>query len=160
MSRFKDEFSIIPGPAKLIATLVYLGFVILLWAIVTRAEPEMRSWMDWQRALFALGVPLLMPVLVLLIGYVYADAKRRGMRYVMWTLLATFLPQGTGIILYFILRDPLLKSCPQCGAMGKKGFAFCTSCGTALERACNQCRRAAEREWTHCAYCGASLPPM
>ena len=159
MSRFKEEFSIIPGPAKLIATLVYLCFAIFAW-VMTGSDESMRAWADWQRLAFAVFIPAFLIVLVLLIGYVYADAKRRGMRYILWTLLATFLPQGTGIILYFILRDPLLKSCPQCGAMGKKGFAFCTNCGTALERACGQCRRAAERNWTHCAYCGASLPPM
>ena len=52
------------------------------------------------------GLPLF--VLVLLIGYVNADARRRGMRYVMWTWLAILIPNAIGIILYFVLREPLL----------------------------------------------------
>ena len=56
-------------------------------------------------------VPILLPMFLagytLLIGYIYGDARRRGMRYVMWTLLAIFLFNGIGIILYFILREPL-----------------------------------------------------
>ena len=65
-------------------------------------------------------VPVLFPLLLagyaLLIGYVYGDARRRGMRYVMWTLLAIFLFNGIGIILYFILREPLMVYCSRCGA--------------------------------------------
>jgi hypothetical protein len=53
---------------------------------------------------------------VLLNGYVYADAKRRGMRYVMWTWPAILIPNAIGVILYFVLRDPLLVNCTQWGA--------------------------------------------
>ena len=67
-------------------------------------------------------VPVLFPALLsgyaLLIAYVYGDARRRGMRYVMWTLLAIFLVNGIGIILYFILREPLMVYCSRCGAGG------------------------------------------
>ena len=38
-----------------------------------------------------MGVPpIFLFVLVVLIGYVNGDAKRRGMRHVLWTLLAIF----------------------------------------------------------------------
>ena len=64
-------------------------------------------------------IPVLFPALLagyaLLIAYVYGDARRRGMRYVMWTLLAIFLFNGIGIILYFILREPLMVYCSRCG---------------------------------------------
>jgi hypothetical protein len=101
------------------------------------------------------GIPIF--ILVLLIGYVYADAKRRGMRYVMWTWLATLIPNAIGIILYFVLRDPLFVNCTQCGAQVRPGFAFCPKCGGSLALACPQCRGAVEQGWTHCAHCGASL---
>jgi RNA polymerase subunit RPABC4/transcription elongation factor Spt4 len=94
---------------------------------------------------------------VLLIGYVNADARRRGMRYVMWTLLAIFIPNAIGIIVYFILREPILRPCPNCSQIVKPGYAFCPHCGCNLAPACPNCRRAVEPGWKNCAACGASL---
>ena len=37
-------------------------------------------------------------------GYIYADAKRRGMNALLWTLLAMLLPKPIGFIAYFLLR--------------------------------------------------------
>jgi predicted amidophosphoribosyltransferase len=95
--------------------------------------------------------------MVLLVGYVYSDAKRRGMRYVLWTWLAALIPNAIGIILYFVLREPLLVNCTHCGAQARPGFTFCPKCGGSLSPACPQCRRAVEPGWTHCVQCGASL---
>ena len=58
---------------------------------------------------------------VLLVGYVFGDARRRAMNAVLWTLLAIFIPSGIGIILYFILRDPIPAVCPGCGALAAEG---------------------------------------
>ncbi len=86
-------------------------------------------------------VPLALAGYTVLIGYVYGDARRRGMRYVMWTLLAIFLVNGIGIILYFILREPLLAYCSRCGAGVQHAFAFCPHCGAGVLPACPSCRR-------------------
>ena len=43
----------------------------------------------------------------LCLGYVYADAKRRGMRPVLWTLIAALFPHLFGFLLYFALRQPM-----------------------------------------------------
>jgi RNA polymerase subunit RPABC4/transcription elongation factor Spt4 len=93
-------------------------------------------------------------VYTLLVGFVYVDAKRRAMRYVMWTLLAVFIPNAIGIILYFLLRDPLPTPCPKCGMLVRNAFAFCPSCGSELLRACKACHRKLEPGWVNCAYCG------
>jgi hypothetical protein len=79
------------------------------------------------------------------------------MRYVMWTLLAFFIPNAIGFILYFILRDPMQQGCPHCGTSVSHGFAFCPKCGGALAPACPQCRVAVQPEWSHCTKCGAGL---
>ena len=106
-------------------------------------------------------VPILMPLLLagytLLIGYVYGDARRRGMRYVMWTLLAIFLFNGIGVILYFILREPLLAYCSKCGAGVQPSHAFCPRCGAGVQPACPACHRTIQPGWTHCAWCGNQL---
>jgi RNA polymerase subunit RPABC4/transcription elongation factor Spt4 len=109
------------------------------------------------RLIFPIVFPLAMAGYVLLIGYVYGDARRRGMCYVMWTLLAIFLFNGIGIILYFILREPLLVYCSKCGAGVQPSHAFCPRCGSGVQPACQVCHRTVQPGWTHCAWCGNQL---
>jgi len=94
---------------------------------------------------------------VVLIGYVNADARRRGMRHIMWTLLTIFIPYGVGAVLYFVLRDPMLISCPKCNTRCRAIFVFCPQCGTELSPSCPACKRAVEPTWHRCAYCGREL---
>ncbi|MBI1896922.1 MAG: zinc ribbon domain-containing protein [Acidobacteria bacterium] len=157
MSRLRQELKIIPLAAWIIAVLMYLGFVLLSSRVLIPRDPELSPWPVLAKILFSFGIPMILAVLVLVIGYVYADAKRRGMRYVLWTLLAIFIPNAIGIILYFILRDPLPQPCPKCGATVLVRFPYCPACGTAVAQTCPECRRRVEPGWSHCAHCGASL---
>jgi RNA polymerase subunit RPABC4/transcription elongation factor Spt4 len=108
--------------------------------------------------LFSGGVFLVAAAWILLVGYVYADAKRRGMRYVMWTWLAALIPDGIGIILYFLLRDALPRPCPGCSTVVKAGYTFCPHCGAATQPTCPHCGRGVEGAWSHCPHCGSGLP--
>lgn len=157
MSRFSEEMRIIPGAARVVALLVYIGCVAVISLLILPAKPEPMSWPLMAKIAFALIPPLPLAILVLIIGYIYADAKRRGMRPVLWTLLAIFVPNAIGIILYFVLRDPLLVTCPNCATPVREGFAFCPKCGTSTGPSCPSCRKGVERGWTHCPYCGATL---
>jgi RNA polymerase subunit RPABC4/transcription elongation factor Spt4 len=157
MSKFREEMKVIPRAAWAIALLLYLGLVIFLSTTILQAKPEPAAWPLAAKVAFAVFVPLPLVFLVLIVGYIYADAKRRGMRPVLWTLLAIFIPNAIGIILYFVLRDPLLIVCTNCSAPARQGFTFCPKCGHAMAPACPGCRRAVERGWTHCPYCGATL---
>ena len=156
MKRFTEALRIIPGVAWLIAVVAYLGFSAFV-VFISHDDPNMSQWPSWGKALFIGLLPLLLIPYVALIGYVNADARRRGMRYVVWTLLAIFIPNALGIILYFVLRDPPMSLCPQCATRVKHGFAFCPKCGAAVATACPQCRKAVEPDWSHCAACGARL---
>lgn len=158
MTRFREELSVIPWAAWVIAVLACLGVGALMIGIPLRNDPEIQRWPIWLKALLIAGPGIPLGIYVLLIGYVNADAQRRGMRYVMWTLLAALIPNAIGIILYFVLRDPLTMPCPRCAAQLRSGYAFCPKCGAALARACPQCRSAVEPGWSHCANCGATLP--
>lgn len=153
MSRFSEEVSLIPKVAWGIAVALYAGFAAILALILAheRSAPEV------VKLLLPVLAPLPLAIFVLLIGYVNIDSRRRGMRHVMWTLLAIFVPNGIGIILYFVLREPLLRPCPRCQGLTRPGFAFCPRCGEALSNACPQCRKAIETGWSHCPYCGAKL---
>lgn len=157
MSRFRDELDLVPRPAFAIAVCVWLAFFLVMMLLPFRVDPQASQWpLAGKLAVSVLpGLPLC--VMVLLVGYVYADAQRRGMRYVLWTWLAALIPNAIGIILYFVLRDPLLVNCSSCSSQVRQGFAFCPKCGGALSQACPQCRLAVEPGWTHCVHCGASL---
>ncbi len=158
MSRFTKELRVIPTAAWIVGWVAYLCFTLPLFFIVAPADSEIGKWPRWGQGLFVYGIFLLVVALVALIGYVYGDAKRRQMRYVMWTLLAIFIPDAIGIILYFIFRDPLPKPCPGCGHVEKAKFPFCPQCGTLLHPTCPKCSKPIEPGWVNCAYCGQQLP--
>ena len=71
-----------------------------------------------------LGVGLLVGAFfafwLLCLGYVYADARRRAMPAVLWVLLAIFIPNLLGFLLYFALRRPLGSPCPNCGQSDRR----------------------------------------
>jgi hypothetical protein len=159
MTRFSDEIRIIPLAAWIIAVLVAVAMFCVLFFVAIPGDPKLRLWPLAGAAAFSIWPGLLIAILVLLIGYINADARRRGMRYVMWTLLAIFIPNSIGIILYFVMRDPLLLPCAKCGAQARSGFAFCPQCGSSLSTGCAACKRAVDPGWQRCAYCGAALKP-
>ena len=157
MSRLREEMKLIPTGAWVVAIVLYLAIAVLSWRVFIPHDEDFSSWPRWGLMLFTVVMPLFLAVYVLLIGYVAGDARRRGMRYVMWTLLAIFIPNAIGVILYFILREPLLVACGSCGTQVRQGFAFCSKCGTALANACPECRAAVQPGWSHCTKCGARL---
>jgi hypothetical protein len=157
MNRLRDELRVIPPLAWILAVAIYLSSATLIFEIAIPNDRKLSKWPVEGQILFAYGIFLTILAFILLIGYVFGDARRRGMRYVMWTLLALFIPDGIGIILYFVFRDPMPKKCPACSTMVKAGV-FCSSCGTALQATCPSCKRGVEPGWSHCPHCGTTLP--
>jgi RNA polymerase subunit RPABC4/transcription elongation factor Spt4 len=157
MTRFSDEVKIIPGVAWVLAVLSWACLFFLLLFVAIPHDAKLRLWPYVGQVCFSIWPGALLAVWVLLIGYINADARRRGMRYVWWTLAAIFIPNSIGIILYFVFRDPLLAQCQKCGAQGRKNFAFCPQCGTQMSAACPSCKRAVESGWLRCPYCGTAL---
>ena len=144
---------VIPPMTWAIAALVFLAmFTLMTWLTGQGSGTPLPI-----RIIVPIIPPLFMAAWTVVIGYVYGDARRRGMRYVMWTLLAFFIPNGIGVILYFILREPMPSYCSKCGASAKAGHAFCPVCGANVLPACAQCHRAGQPGWSHCAWCGAKL---
>jgi RNA polymerase subunit RPABC4/transcription elongation factor Spt4 len=144
---------VIPFGGWLAAGIVFLLFFLLVSIMLTQADGMPVP----VRLIISILLPLMLAGYALLVGYVYGDARRRGMRYVMWTLLAIFLGNGIGVILYFILREPLLVYCPRCGAGVQPSHAFCPRCGGGVQPACRACHRTVQTGWTHCAWCGTQL---
>ena len=163
MNRLRDELRVIPKPTWVFAVLIpfaLLTCLVLFFSFMSvRHSAGEQPLMPFAWPLFfgtLMGISLFM--YILLVGYVAGDARRRGMSTVLWTLLVIFIPSAIGFILYFILREPLLRRCPRCGTETKEAFPFCPSCGSSLAAVCPSCQNAVEPGWTHCARCGAHLP--
>ncbi len=161
MSRFQKEWTLVPTAAHVVAALVYFAYVTLMAAIwllpAAIAEHQLPHPVQWVFFLGTAALGLLMWAFILLLGYIWSDAKRRQMNAVLWVLLAIFIPNAIGIILYFILRDPLTVPCPSCGTPAGKDEAFCSGCGASVRPSCAQCRQPVQSGWTHCGRCGAAL---
>jgi hypothetical protein len=117
----------------------------------------MRDAPAWALVLMGLLAGTILGCYFLLVGYVSRDAGRRGMSSLLWTVVAIVIPNGLGIILYFILRQPLRRACPQCGNAVQPEFNFCPRCNCKLSPNCPQCQRVVGVNDVYCPYCGTSL---
>jgi RNA polymerase subunit RPABC4/transcription elongation factor Spt4 len=149
MTPAANGHTVIPLPAAIVAAVLAVASFAGMSFVFMRAGNVPAIAL-----LVQIAVPLLVAGYVLVVGYIYGDARRRGMRYVMWTLLAIFIPNGIGIILYFILRDPMPVYCSSCGRAMQPGFAYCPGCGANFLAACRSCGRTLQSGWSHCAWCG------
>jgi hypothetical protein len=94
------------------------------------------------------------------LGYVYRDARRRGMNGGLWMLLCMLLSWpffAIGFILYFQVREPLPFPCPRCGTMVGARFNFCPNCKCNLHPTCPNCKREVAETDKFCPYCAQDL---
>jgi predicted RNA-binding Zn-ribbon protein involved in translation (DUF1610 family) len=99
-------------------------------------------------------------VIFLLIGigaYVHADAGRRGMPPVPWTLIAVFVPYFIGLIVYLIARKPLQATCASCGGVVREDAIFCPHCGKPINRRCDKCQIQVDNGYKFCPKCGQAV---
>lgn len=112
------------------------------------------------RSLLVLALFLAIPItiFVLIVRYVYKDAKRRHMNASLWTLVAVLAPFFIGFVLYLLARSnhPDLI-CPKCGASVSDQYTVCPQCGTQLQPACPQCNKPVDPSWKYCPWCTAPL---
>ena len=111
----------------------------------------------WARPLFGILAGGGAAAYLLLIGYVNRDSKRRGMIPTLWTLVAILVPNLLCILLYFVLRRPLVQACPQCGGAVQAGFNFCPRCSYKLAPSCPHCQRIVGVSDAYCPGCGTPL---
>ena len=171
--RFWDEFMIIP---KWLLFLVALLYLLALGIAITvnlaqryntygndMFPPELRD--NPVMASFALaGIVTLMSIFfatfIFLTAYVNRDASRRGMNAALWTILILiFLPTWglIGLVIYFLMREPLPYPCPQCSATVSARFNFCPNCKCNLQPACPNCKREVAELDKFCPFCGTDL---
>lgn len=161
-SSILEELRIIPRIAWGV-----VGLVLLFWFAV--ALPLLVGTVPANTHRFAGGPErlVLIPILIfagtilgvwlMLVFYVNADAGRRHMSRLVWTLLVIFVPYGIGFIVYYVARQPIHQPCPNCGAILNPDFLFCPRCRHELKPRCPGCQRNVETGWVNCAFCGAKL---
>jgi hypothetical protein len=135
MNKFMD---VVPKGVKVSAPIVMGGFAVL-GSVAGGLFPQWGdhgAWhMPWVASLGmgaagGLVMGAFMAGWMLCLGYVYADAKRRAMRPVLWTLIAALFPHLFGFLLYFALRQPMSPRCPKCGQPVTLDQRFCSWCGS------------------------------
>ena len=87
----------------------------------------------------------------------YGQAGQDYGTRLLWTLVSIFVPNGLGIVLYFVLRKPRIAYCPQCEAEVDPTFSFCPRCRNHLKPACPQCQRSVNPGDKFCPYCGTAM---
>ena len=112
-----------------LASLMGVGYFVSGWGRAALVSMGLRSAVP-EAFCFALTVGVCSAAFVLLLGYIYGDAKRRQMPAVAWVIAALFIPNLIGFILYFLFRRPLLGPCRDCGKPVRVGEAFCSHCGS------------------------------
>ena len=106
---------------------------------------------------------IVLSAFLFMLGYVYRDAKRRGMNAGLWTLLVLILSPAyllIGLIIYLLVREPLPYGCPQCCTTVNARFNFCPNCKYNLHPACPQCQREVADADRFCPYCATELSHM
>jgi hypothetical protein len=149
-----SEIKIVP---RWVWALAVAGFVMAQFFFNVMVARQSNAPPAWARPLLGLLLGLVLGCFVLLIGYINRDAKRRGMSPVLWTIVAILIPNAMGILLYFVLRQPLRSACPQCGNAVQTGFNFCPGCSYRLSPSCPQCQHLVGVNDVYCPYCGTSL---
>ncbi len=105
-------------------------------------------------------VSVIITIWLMALGYVYRDARRRGMNGGLWTLLCMLLSWpffAIGFILYFQVREPLPFPCPRCSTMVGARFNFCPNCKCNLHPSCPNCKREVAESDKFCPYCAQAL---
>lgn len=169
--RFWDEFRIIPRWVIGLVVVLFLiaqGIALLVnLSAPGRGDqifpPDLKDNLALASLALA-GLVTLMSIFVatfiFLVAYVNRDAGRRGMNAPLWTILIlVFFPTWglIGLVIYFLMREPLPYPCPQCGTSVSARFNFCPNCKCNLQPSCPQCKREVAELDKFCPYCGNDL---
>jgi hypothetical protein len=118
-----NGFRLIPTAAKILSGIVLVAIVVFFFCFFDEHKTIGLG------TVIGVGIGTIGATLILLTGYVYADASRRDMPSIPWAALALLIPNGVGFVLYFLLRKPIVHRCSNCGYGVAQDAAFCSRCG-------------------------------
>ncbi|HEY5381309.1 MAG TPA: zinc ribbon domain-containing protein [Acidobacteriaceae bacterium] len=125
-------FQVVPAQVKLWAWIAVIGAVAtgLSVAVWATAAHHASPWTILLYSAAGLFIGLLFATWLLGLGFVFADARRRAMRPVLWVFVCILFPHLLGFLLYFVMRQPLASPCGHCGQAVPSGQRFCSWCGS------------------------------
>jgi H+/Cl- antiporter ClcA len=140
--KVRQFLDVVPKPVKTVA-----GITLVCAVLIGVASVLMEAMNHGRISVHAVSLPALASYIgrgvgfglvggafcaiwVLCLGYVYADSRRRAMPPVLWTLIAAFIPNLLGFLLYFALRRPIALPCSHCGQAITPEQRFCSWCGS------------------------------
>lgn len=155
-ANFSDELRLIPRWAIAGALMAFVLTEYYFWVVLPqhRHHPSAVPLALHFYLLISWGA--LAALYVLMMGYISNDAPRRGMSSRLW-MLCVIMPGGIGAVLYFLLRQPVLSSCPACGAHIEGDYHYCPQCSYQVTACCGNCYRTARITDQFCVYCGHDL---
>jgi hypothetical protein len=122
----RQFLDVVPKSVKTVAAVIAGGGVLIGLALAVRFI-EGKAFIGGPFLAVLAGAVI--AIWILGVGYVNADARRRGMPPILWTLIVVFIPNLLGFLLYFALRRPIALPCPHCGQPTTAGQRFCSWCG-------------------------------
>lgn len=146
----------IPVWSMVLAIAAFAGVQYFVYYVVIPGETHHRPLPVM--AFWGVIVGMFFAFHMLMIGYVTRDTRRRGMSALLWILvLLALMPAGVGFIVYFMLRQPQVHSCPKCSRQIESRFNFCPRCQFQLNPVCPECRHAVGPGDGFCSNCGSTL---
>ena len=149
----EDQLSLIPAWSVVLAVIVFAAFQVLFHYVMPHHKHEMLP----MRLLMGYSWGTAFASYVLLVGYVSRDVKRRRMPAGLWMLIVVLMPGGIGAVVYFLLRQPLLRPCPHCRTEIAAGCHFCPQCQFQMAPVCGRCYRGVQITDVYCTQCGHDL---
>lgn len=132
MKHLRQFLNIVPKTIRPWAW-VLMGWMLLVGLVMGYKASDqgavLRTMSAYGSAALVFGI--VSAIWLLCLGFVYADARRRDMRSVLWVLVAALFPHLLGFLLYFVLRQPIAATCAHCGMTVSNHQRFCSWCGTA-----------------------------
>ena len=133
MKLLRRFLNIVPKTVQLWASIL-VGCALLVGLVVAYETADqgavLRTMSAYGSAALVLGVGL--ATWLLCLGFVFADARRRDMRPILWVLVAALFPHLLGFLLYFVMRQPIAATCTKCGKTVPNHQRFCSWCGASL----------------------------
>jgi Phospholipase_D-nuclease N-terminal len=128
----KNRFlNVVPKPVQVWAVAIVAAAELIGLAAGCYAVANGEGWRPMcAYAAAALAVGTGIAIWLLCLGFVFADARRRGMRAAGWALVAMLMPNLLGFLLYFVMRRPLAAPCGSCNREISLDQPFCSWCGS------------------------------
>jgi hypothetical protein len=150
-----DDTRLVPVWSMVVAAAAFLLVEHYFWFVFPKYQHHVTPF--GLRIYLNLSWGLLAAVYFLMIGFISKDAPRRRMSTRFWMILCFVMPGGIGAVLYFLLRTPLVASCPSCGTQVLGDFHFCPQCNYQLTASCGNCFRTVRTTDIYCTRCGHEL---